>query len=102
MAKRTFIQKSKPQPKSKDRHCLYCGTNISHRSPGVLFCCPHCKALYKEMEKLKANEPPSKPKLKTTEDFHTDAASVYYQEDFNKKSQLQKFNERYNKCNQQT
>ena len=96
---------------SKGRTCLNCGINIDHRTPKVQFCCPNCKAIYKEREKYKANELPQMPKTKTTEDFHNDAASVYYPEERHRSAskqtkplqpntelnQIQKFYERYGK-----
>ena len=64
---------------SNGRVCLNCGINIDHRSPKVQFCCPSCKAIYKERMKYEAMDKP-KLKTKTTEQFHNDAASVYYPE----------------------
>ena len=62
---------------SNGRVCLNCGINIDHRSPKVQFCCPSCKAIYKERMKYEAMDKP-KLKTKTTKEFHEDAASVYY------------------------
>lgn len=75
MAKQILIRKQ--DSKKKDRYCLWCGTNISHRSKDVQFCCPNCKALYKDMQKMKDSEPPEKPKQKLTKDFFDNPYSAY-------------------------
>lgn len=78
---------------SNGRVCLNCGINIDHRSPKVQFCCPSCKAIYKERMKYEAMDK-SKLKTKITEQFH-DAASVYYPEEA--AIQVQKFYQRHGK-----
>lgn len=85
MAKKIILKKQEPAPKdstkkrkySNGRVCLNCGINIDHRSPNVKFCCPSCKAIYKERMKFEEKDKP-KLKIKTTKEFHEDAASVYY------------------------
>lgn len=85
MTKKVIIKKQEPAPKdstkkrkySNGRVCLNCGINIDHRSLNVKFCCPSCKAIYKERMKYEAMDKP-KLKTKTTKEFHEDAASVYY------------------------
>lgn len=62
---------------SNGRVCLNCGINIDHRSPKVQFCCPSCKAIYKERMNYEAMDK-SKLKTKIIEQFHDDATSVYY------------------------
>lgn len=76
MAKKIFV--TKPTVNKKERFCLQCGSNISHRSSKVQFCCSHCKAVYKVLNKLDAEVAiPEEPKKVATEDID-DAASVYY------------------------
>ena len=76
MAKQIFVKQQ--TKKKQDRHCLHCGADISHRSKGVLFCCPACKAYYKDKQKIDAAAPPELPKIQYSKEFFEDAASVYY------------------------
>ena len=75
MAKKIFV--TKPTTNKKGRFCLQCGSDISHRTSKVQFCCPHCKAIYKALNKLDLEAVPEEPKKVVTEDINN-AASVYY------------------------
>lgn len=58
-----IIVKAKTDKKAQ-RYCLNCGINISHRSKDVKFCCPACKAIYKQKDEYTKDALPEMPKVK--------------------------------------
>lgn len=63
MTKKIYIKQDAPK-KKKERYCLNCGINISHRSKDVKFCCPACKAQYKQNYDYMKDAKPELPKRK--------------------------------------
>lgn len=78
--KRVFFKKldDTDNKKKVERRCLMCGIDISHRTKDVKFCCPACKAEYKQRADYLKDAKPEKPKIKYSQDFFNDAAQVYY------------------------
>lgn len=68
MTKKIYIKKEqKTETKrytKEERYCLFCGINISHRTKDVKFCCPACKAQYKQNHEYVKDAKPEMPKLK--------------------------------------
>ena len=68
MTKKIYIKKEQSKETKRytkvERYCLQCGINISHRTKDVKFCCPACKALYKQNNDYVKDAKPEKPKLK--------------------------------------
>ena len=70
-------QQSNKKTYTDGRLCLNCGMNIDHRSPKVQFCCPACKASYKDREKLGAE--PIKPVSNPMRKFYEKYGKSYQQ-----------------------
>lgn len=68
---KTFLVVNKAKNIS-GRTCKWCGIDISHRSKGVEFCCPNCKALYKEKQESYSEVPikANKPKINRVQEFN--------------------------------
>ena len=88
--KKTFIVKAKLATKTSGRVCLNCGINIDHKSRKVEFCCPACKAAYKEKQWLDENE---RKNAKPRKKYHTNPDALPYQ---SYSTPIEKFNARYN------
>lgn len=91
MAKIIVAKKAEDKDKGK-KYCLNCGIDISHRAVSK-FCCPACKAIYKENQKLNAEE--AKKTKKKKPDY---ATHPMHQKEYSD-NRVERFNQKYGKTN---
>ena len=89
--KRTIIVKQ-PTSKASGRVCLNCGISIDNRTKKVNFCCPACKAAYKERQWLDEQEEKNTKRKKKNKYFTNPDALPY--SSYNT-SQVERFNQKY-------
>lgn len=87
MTKKTIIVKAQTDKSRKPRrHCLECGMDITDRSKDVKFCCPACKAKYKQDYSYVKD---AKPEVKKQVDYSALPYKTY------STNPIERFNQRY-------